>query len=244
MSKGVNEPTLRAADIVLCLDVTGAMAPIVEELAAYAPKMHQALAERTLAAGAKLCGLRVKLVLFKDYKCDVEPITETRFFSLPDEVGELAAELSSVRCGGGGDFPEGALEGLCVAMRSDFAPSEPAIPIITLISDATAHPLGTDYGEFCDYPAYMPKSRDELRAIWQEGAAFSDGYRIKGLPNLIIYMPSECKSGGSVGVQTLRELERSYAVEVKPGCGCADVSGDDLVGIWSEIITKGCRYAT
>ena len=228
-------------DFVICLDITGAMAPAVYEVRNFTRLVYDRLGSEAARRGVELGSCRVKMILFKDFRYDADPLTESVFFNLPEEGEELLRFLDSVSCYGGGDLPECALEALSQAMRADFSEGENARHIILLISDAPATRLGNENRySFIEYPEYMPRSFDELREIWQEGRAFSDGYRPKVNPLLILCMPDgDERYEEFVFGNQISTLERSFSITCSFGCGCGDLECEELLSMTSILALGG-----
>lgn len=113
--------------------------------------------------------LRVRFVLFRDYKWNDAPMVESRFFDMSTEYEDAVAFLEAQPdpCGGG-DAAENSLEALVFAMKSDWVKTDSfKRHIVVLFTDEDAKPLG-ECKDCPDYPANMPTSLDELVALWGE----------------------------------------------------------------------------
>ncbi len=178
-------------DLVICLDTTGAMGASVDALKRDIGSLHQMLLQRMAHRGAALSGLRVRVIAFKDYRYDADPMIESRFCSLPEEGAALEAFLGGLECGGGGDLPENALEALALAIGSDWeAEGLRRRQVVLMLSDGAAHPLG----ECADAPAYpggLPKTAEELRELWENGAPSSAGTFRPRMARLVAFVPPE-----------------------------------------------------
>ncbi|MBQ2793513.1 MAG: VWA domain-containing protein [Clostridia bacterium] len=153
-------------DIVFCIDMTGNVSAI-EDVRSGLRGFKQSFCDPTLLHNFhKVAALRVRFILFKDYSFDKEPMLESRFFTLDDELDEALAFLDGRYPSGGGDLHENALEALALAMKSDWVEKELSRHIIILATDAPAKPLG-EPTDCAGYPENMPKSFDELHKIWE-----------------------------------------------------------------------------
>ena len=111
-------------DIVMCIDATGSMAPIINEVKNNAMTFHQKFSEAMEDADKWVDMLRVKVIVFKDYICDSEPMKESKFFELPAESAAFRDFVSNIQPTGGGDTPENALEAIALAIKSDWSAKE------------------------------------------------------------------------------------------------------------------------
>ncbi|HET6483878.1 MAG TPA: vWA domain-containing protein [Actinoplanes sp.] len=162
------DPGEYAVDVVLCVDVTGSMYPIVDRLKAGALTFHKRLQESAAARDKVLGDLRVRVVAYRDFRDDpVDALLESRFFTMPGQVGEFDSVLRDLQAGGGGDEPESGLEALAVALDSDWARgSDRRRHIVVLLTDASAHPLGVG-GTAAGYPVSVPSTIGGLTEAWR-----------------------------------------------------------------------------
>lgn len=154
-------------DYVFCIDTTARCYyySINEDLAEAIYTMRERL--EASYPDFEIGRIRVRFVFFSDILYEQDPLRETLFFDLDTEREEIGLVLN-YEAGGGGDLPESGLEGLALALRSPFELVEGELNrhIVCLYTDATAHPLG----KYTDYPCVpdgMPRSLDELRAIYE-----------------------------------------------------------------------------
>ena len=71
-------------DIVMCIDATGSMSPIIEKVKENALSFYQRFLESMEESEKTVEQLRIKVIVFRDYGCDEAPMTESEFFTLPD----------------------------------------------------------------------------------------------------------------------------------------------------------------
>ncbi len=167
-------------DIVMCIDATGGMAPIIEEVKknvlSFYPKLVEAMESQI--PSKQVTQLRIKVITFRDYGMDDEPMVESEFFDLFDEndAEQFKDYVNAIEAKGGGDAPENALEALALAMKSDWSREPGAIHrhyiaihrhYIVMFTDAPASPLGARAGE-SGYPTDMPKDLAELQEMWDK----------------------------------------------------------------------------
>ena len=156
-----------SVDIVMCIDATGSMAPIINEVKNNAMTFHEKFEAVMEDADKPLDALRIKVIVFKDYICDSEPMKESKFFELPKESAAFKDFVSSIEPMGGGDTPKNALEAIAKALQSDWtlAPGKKR-HVVLLFTDAPAHPLG-ERKDCPGYPTNMPKDLAQLVAWWE-----------------------------------------------------------------------------
>ena len=166
-------------DLVLCIDATGSMKPIIDKVKTNALTFHEQLTSALAEKKRTMSQLRVKVIVFRD-----ESMNISRFFNLPQENDDFKSFVSGIEAKGGGDEPENALEALALAMNSDWVKEGvKKRHVITIWTDASAHPLEkreTD-GTPSNYPSDMPASLMELSDMWldpQMGAMNSNAKRL------------------------------------------------------------------
>ena len=153
----MREPNEYAVDIVLCIDVTGSMYPIVDRLKGAAVTFPKRLEESTAARNKAIGGLRLRVVAYRDFRDNpVDALLESRFLSMPEQAAEFETVLRELEADGGGDEPESGLEALSVALNSDWERGpERRRHIVVLLTDASAHPLGVGRSA-ATYPPAVP----------------------------------------------------------------------------------------
>ncbi len=153
-------------DIVLCIDATGSMSPILGEVKANAMRICEMFKEGMDDEGKTVEQLRIKVISFRDYGCDDEPMVESDFFVLPEQNDALAAFVNGIEPKGGGDGPENALEAIACALKSDWTTGgKKRRHAILVFTDAPALPLGAR-ASAGSYPAGMPADLATLGAWW------------------------------------------------------------------------------
>ena len=154
-------------DIVICMDATGSMGPIIKEVKSNALSFHQKFIDAMEDSGREVSQVRVKVIAFRDYGCDTEPMKESKFFTLPEQNEEFTAFVNSIEAMGGGDTPENALEALALALKSDWTTGgDKRRHVVLMMTDAPALPLGAR-ADSASYPAGMPKDLAQLGAWWE-----------------------------------------------------------------------------
>lgn len=172
---------IKPIELIFCMDATGSMVKFWERFVEAVPTLYPTLEENF--GGLNGIVLNVKIIAFKDYTCDPDPMTESQFFTLPEEEGELITFLKSMDIEGGGDIPENGLEALVFAMRAFQERAENAKTIypnsekvqyhrakrvMIMLTDAAPHPL-QDIGWSTFYPTeLMPADMQGFYDMWYE----------------------------------------------------------------------------
>jgi hypothetical protein len=178
-----------AVDLVLVVDATGSMAPILESVKSSALSFHDDLEKVMNEAGKNIDSLRVRVVAYRDYYADsaADSLVTSDFFELPAQRADFAAFVRELAPSGGGDEPETGLEALAEAINSPWAKEGvKQRQVIVLWTDASAHPLEKDAGaKPVGYPTHMPADMDAMYDLW-EGQGSPVNYSWK---RLLIYAP-------------------------------------------------------
>ena len=154
-------------DVVMCIDATGSMSPIIDEVKNNAISFYEKFVESMEENDKDVETLRVKVIAFRDYGYDAEPMEESPFFTLPDDNEAFREFVNSIEAKGGGDIPENALEAIAFALKSDWTTSgSKRRHVVLVFSDAPALPLGERANSDL-YPEGMPANIAELGAWWE-----------------------------------------------------------------------------
>lgn len=190
-------------DLVLCIDVTISMKPIIDTVKGMALSLYDDMVAALAKKRRKVNEFRVKVIAFRDYYCDGQyAMAESQFFSLPDETASFTEYVLGLKADGGGDEPENALEAIALAMKSDWvhaiSANEKARNIIVVFTDASAHPFEkAQDGVTKFYPDNMLTSLADLKLAWEgqnrlDGAGMIDAYMMDPqAKRLIIYSPTD-----------------------------------------------------
>lgn len=218
----------RNIDVVLLIDGTGSMSPIIEEVKEKAKAFPKLIEKTFLEYGVEVEGLRAKVIAFRDYGIDLDPMEESRFFDLREEVDEFNDTVDKIDAHGGGDIPEDGLEALYLAFLSDFVNGPRDRQIIVLFTDADCHPLG----ENASSPLY-PKSIGSLPELIDIWLGESDKPNIKlgkKQKRLIFYAPKDSNYEDLVG-----GFGGAYFVPVGPGNGGYGISLEEIVRTFVKV---------
>lgn len=156
-------------DLVLCIDVTGSMGPIIERVKTNALSLSDDLRAALDKVGKDIGTLRVRIIGYRDFYFDGDrSIEASDFFTLPDDNEKFRAFVQTLKADGGGDEPETGLEALAMAIQSPWAKSGVRNrQLIAIWTDASAHPLEKNAGaKPPGYPSELPKDLNELSDWW------------------------------------------------------------------------------
>lgn len=177
-------------DIVMCIDATGSMAPIIEEVKSNAISFYQRFVDAMEENDKEVALLRIKVIAFRDYGCDSVPMLESAFFELPEQTDAFKAFVGSIEASGGGDAPENALEAIALALKSDWTTAGAKRRHAVLVfSDAPALELGARAGS-ANYPSDMPADIAQLGAWWEgTDQTLGSSYQAKA-GRLVAFVPN------------------------------------------------------
>ncbi|MGW7355450.1 vWA domain-containing protein [Streptomyces sp. NPDC054802] len=157
-----------AVDIVLCVDATGSMFPVLDTVKRSALQFHDRLNDVMAKKGKAISQLRLKVIAFRDFGDNAsDAIEQTDFLHLPGQARDFESFVRGIDAGGGGDIPESGLEALALAINSPWETGlDRRRHVIVMFTDAPAHPLGTVGVSAQSYPAEIPRSLDDLFEQW------------------------------------------------------------------------------
>jgi len=126
------------SDIVFCIDGTGSMGGCIDAVKSKIEKVvTQTIDEQAKAHNAEF-ELRLRLVIFRDVRSDGDFGIES--YEFDDDISAFVAKLQAVEAKGGGDAPESTLDGLLIALKSNWRDSKEAQRAIALFTDAPPLP--------------------------------------------------------------------------------------------------------
>lgn len=197
-------------DIVLCIDATGSMAAIIEDVKRNALSLYQKFLEGMEAKAKSVQQLRIKVIAFRDFGVDSQPMMESPFFVLDEENEKFYDFVNGIEASGGGDEPENSLEALALAMNSDWVRTGSVRRhVIIMYTDASALPLGEMSGKD-KYPAGMPADLAELREWWE-------GQRMEKRAKRLLLFAPDMEPWSDMGTWT-----NAFHTASKAGDGCDD----------------------
>lgn len=157
-------------DLVLCIDATGSMSPIIERVKANALSLEADFRSAMIAKDKNISALRVRVIVFRDVFVDgSDAFVTSDFFVLPDQAADYASFVGRIHASGGGDEPESGYEALALAMQSNWTDGgDRRRHVIVVWTDASPHPLErASTATSSTYPVDMPKNMDDLTDMWQ-----------------------------------------------------------------------------
>lgn len=178
----------RNIDIVMCIDATRSMQPVIEDIKAKAFSFRQELLDEFDMADPPtgLDQLRIKVIVFGGRGEGLESIAESKFFVLDEEVEAFQEFVNGIRVTEGDDGANNSLAALALAMKSDWVQTGSVHRhVIIMFTAAPALPLSVCAGQ-PGYPEDMPKNLVELKTIWDEKME-------KRAKRLLIFAP-KCES--------------------------------------------------
>lgn len=125
--------------------------------------------------GINCVGVNAKFIFFKDYGIDAEPMVESRFFKLPDEIENLQNLTKRINYWGGGDIPDNSLEALYFALISKFPKAEQDVVVhnkVVLFTASEAKPFyhvfGVSHPEEFGSANRVPLSKEAVESTIRE----------------------------------------------------------------------------
>lgn len=214
--------TKRNIDIVFCIDSTGSMGGIIDDVKINAKRFQSDLSIALTKANTEIESLRVKVISFKDYKDDDDAMVVSSFFELPSDLRDFEETVNAIDACGGGDNPENGLEALYYAMKSDFYTGEKDRQIIVLFTDADALELRARVG--CGkYPEDMVDMKG-LEEMWACVGQGSDCKLRERLKRLVVYAPK-----GTIYEEKIKNWNRVIYVPVNRDEGLKDIDFSNVI---------------
>ena len=223
-NQGVGE---YCVDIVMCIDATGSMSPFLDEVKSNALSIYQKFVDGMEEEGKDVEQLRIKVIAFRDYGVDDEPMVESEFFVLPDQNEEFKNCVQNITASGGGDEPENALEAIALALKSDWT-TEGARRrhVIVVFTDASALELGAR-SDSPKYPDGMPSSLAELAAWWEKTDQTFGGTYERKAGRLVAFVPNATPW---TDIQSWNRYWPNFSSTAGGGCSEIDIqSAVDIV---------------
>jgi hypothetical protein len=215
-----------AVDIVLCIDVTGSMGPVIDKVKQGAMSFHERLETVMARRGMEIGTLRLKVLAFRDYCADRNAIETTSFLPLPLHSNGFQQFINGLKASGGGDAPESGLEALALAMRSPWNPARgDRRNIIVLFTDASAHPLGHRKSVRAKgYPKAMPKSMTELHDMWGRPGGDAQPLMNPEAKRLLMFAPEH-----EPWPEIADTWDKTLFVPSTAGTGLEDIALDEVI---------------
>lgn len=176
-------------DIVMCIDATGSMGPLIKMVKENALSFYGDFMKRLEEMKKHVNQVRVRVIAFRDYLADGDKaMIMTGFYNLPEQAAEFEELVNQIEPMGGGDNPEDGLEALAYAIKSKWNKSEgKKRHVIVVWTDDATHDLG--FGRKApNYPAKMAKDFNELSEWWGVGGS-QNAVMDTQSKRLLIYAP-------------------------------------------------------
>ena len=200
-----------AVDIAFCIDVSGSMSPILDQVKTNALRFYDDVQKNLTAKDKNVDELRVRVIAFRDLKVDgAAALAESPFFKLPDEQDGFSEFVNALVPEGGGDTPESGLETVALAIQSPWTTSgDRRRQVIVVWTDAPAQPLDAA-GAPAPYTDQIPKDFSALTDLWEndQGTMGSSSKRlilfapdapgwseISGVWENVVHHPSQAGGG-------------------------------------------------
>lgn len=211
----------RKIDIVFVIDGTGSMTPCIDGVKEAARTFYQQFQEEMILKGSEIELLRIKTIVFRDYKYDPEPIVESPFYEIDADLADFEDNLNRIYATGGGDDAENGLEALHYAFKSEFVAKGPKDrQVIVLFTDADALEL-KERADCSNYPTDMVDTNGLIRE-WtspqQQNSLNPRGKR------LVVFAPA-----GSKYQEYCRSLKGSNFTAVELNTGLHEFSFDSII---------------
>lgn len=174
-------------DMVFCIDATGSMQPVISTVKQNALSFYHDVVKVMEKKQKTINSMRVRVIVFRDYIADEQPMMTTRFFELPAQAAQFESCVNSISATGGGDEPEDGLEALAYAIRSDWTKEgTKRRNVIVVWTDASTHEIG--FGRRSPrYPKGMPESFNQLTEWW--GDRQMEPYIKNAAKRLVLFAP-------------------------------------------------------
>jgi hypothetical protein len=158
-----------AVDIVFCIDVTGSMSPIIDQVKANALRFYDDVQSNLTAKGKNVDELRVKVIAFRDFVADgAAALDESPFFTLPGERASFSDFVNGLIAEGGGDAPESGLEAVALAIDSPWTTTgDRRRQVIVVWTDQPAQPLDASVLP-PDLSSRVPADFSALTDVWED----------------------------------------------------------------------------
>jgi hypothetical protein len=200
-----------AVDIVFCIDVTGSMTPIIDQVKANALRFYDDVQSNLTEKGKNVDQLRVRVLAFRDFKADgAAALQESPFFTLPAERAEFSDFVNGLIAEGGGDAPESGLEAVALAVNSPWTTiGDRRRQVIVVWTDQPAQSLDAAALP-ADLSSRVPADFSALTDLWEneqgpmgssskrlilfapDGPGWSD---ISGVWENVVHNPSQAGGG-------------------------------------------------
>lgn len=200
-------------DIVFCIDATGSMQPIIDQVKANAKKMPEEIMAKSEEKGKKIKQLRLKLIEYRDL---VEDQTGQMVeYDFTTDANVFKSQVDKIVADGGGDYPESTFDAILRACESDWyngqGKKRKIIIVMTDDKPREIHPSSLKEGE-----------SPTVTTVINRYLGMSESNEGR----LLIIAP-ECEE-----YSLLAQAEFTEYIKASPGKGLADIGFYDIVIPW------------
>jgi hypothetical protein len=162
-----NQHVAYHVDLVLCIDSTGSMTHIIENVKNHAIGFHKLLQQRLTEKSKFVDIIRVRVLAFRDfYDNGIPPLLASNFFVLSQDESEFKQFVSTIQPIRGYSNEESGLEALAIAMQSAWTTGgDRRRHVIVMWTDEAAHPL-EKRPKPAGYPSNILSNYNELADLW------------------------------------------------------------------------------
>ena len=160
-------------DLVFCIDTTGSMEPFIDEVRNHSLSLPDELRATLNSMNKDLSQLRIRVITFRDVRCDNPAITTSRFFCLPQELAQFQEHVRSMDTAGGQGLGASGLHAIGTALMTDWTTAGfRRRHIVVLWTDTYTHELDS-----VPYPADLvsdyPNTSSDLIDTWESSQGSS-----------------------------------------------------------------------
>jgi hypothetical protein len=216
-----------AVDLVLCIDKTGSMSPVMDLVKRNALRLHDDLKIKLNEKHKAVSQLRIRIIAFGDIYADKDQwLRSSEFFTLPAAAENFKGFISEITPEGGGDEPENGLEALALAIKSPWtSEGHRRRHVVVVWTDASAHKLEKRADSSVDVAEILPKNFNELSDLWN-GQAIQQNAR-----RLIIFAPEAYPWS-----DLLTHWEQVWLMPTRAGEGMKEHEYDEILHVLANSI--------
>lgn len=200
-------------DIIFCIDATGSMQPIIDQVKANAKQMPDEIMSKSEEKGKKIKQLRLKLIEYRDL---VEDQTGQMVeYDFTEDAASFKSQVDRIVADGGGDYPESTFDAILRACESEWymgqGKKRKIIIVMTDDKPREIHPSSLKSGE-----------SPTVTTVINRYLGMSESNEGR----LLIIAP-ECEE-----YSMLAQAEFTEYIKASPGNGLADIGFYDTVIPW------------
>jgi hypothetical protein len=216
-----------AVDLVLCIDKTGSMSPVINNVKENARRLHDDLKLKLDEKHKTVSQLRVRVIAFGDIYADKDQwLFASDFFKLPADAGSFKGFVDKIAAEGGGDEPENGLEAIALAIKSNWtAEGHRRRHVVVIWTDASAHRLEKRADTSSDLAGDLPKSIDDLKDLW-------DGQSIGQTAKRMVIFAPEAYPWSDIRMH----WDQVWLLPTRAGEGMKEHEYDEILHVLAESI--------